>query len=107
MRYEDIKDFIQRCEEHPDHQSGMVTDMMIRERLEEEIDDLRAYIESVLRDYIRRVESELAAALALNKMLANRQWVGLTDKDLEVTDMNFKLIAHTVEDILKEKNSGS
>ena len=107
MRYEDIKDFIQRCEEHPDHQSGMVTDMMIRERLEEEIDDLRAYIESVLRDYIRRVESELAAALALNKMLANRQWVGLTDKDLECTDMNFKLIAHTVEDILKEKNSGS
>lgn len=107
MRYEDIRYFSQRCEEHPDHQSGMVTDMMIRERLEEEIDDLRAYIESVLRDYIRRVESELAAALALNKMLANRQWVGLTDKDLEGTDMNFKLIAHTVEDILKEKNSGS
>ena len=107
MRYEDIRYFSQRCEEHPDHQTGMVTDMMIRERLEEEIDDLRAYIESVLRDYIRRVESELAAALALNKMLANRQWVGLTDKDLEGTDMNFKLIAHTVEDILKEKNSGS
>ena len=106
MRYEDIKDYNKRCEEHPDHQSGMVTNQMIRQRLEEEIDELRAYIESVLRDYIRRVESELAAALALNKMLANRQWVGLTDKDLEVTDMNFKLIAHTVEDILKEKNGG-
>ena len=106
MRYEDIKDYNKRCEEHPDHQSGMVTNQMIRQRLEEEIDELRAYIESVLRDYIRRVESELAAALALNKMLANRQWVGLTDKDLESTDMNFKLIAHTVEDILKEKNGG-
>lgn len=50
MRYKDIKDFSQRCEEHPDHQSGMVTDMMIRQRLEEEIDELRAYIESVLKE---------------------------------------------------------
>lgn len=50
MRYEDIKDYSQRCEEHPDHQSGMVTNTMIRQRLEEEIDELRTYIESVLKE---------------------------------------------------------
>lgn len=44
--YEDIKDFNQRCEEHPDHQSGMVNESMLKERLHEEIDELRAYIEN-------------------------------------------------------------
>lgn len=45
MKYEDIKDFSQRCEEHPDHQSGMITNAMIQQRLHEEIDKLRDYIE--------------------------------------------------------------
>lgn len=45
MKYEDIKDFSQRCEEHPDHQSGMITNAMIQMRLMEEIDELRNYIE--------------------------------------------------------------
>ena len=31
----------ERCETHPDHQQGMVTDEMIRNRMQEEIDDLR------------------------------------------------------------------
>ena len=45
MKYEDIKDFYQRCEEHPDHQNGMISNSMIQERLNEEIDELRQYIE--------------------------------------------------------------
>jgi hypothetical protein len=45
MKYEDIKDFYQRCEEHPDHQSGMISNSMIQQRLHEEIDELREYIE--------------------------------------------------------------
>ena len=48
MKYEDIKFFSERCEEHPDHQSGMITNKMIQQRLHEEIDELRAYIESQL-----------------------------------------------------------
>jgi hypothetical protein len=48
MKYEDIKFFSKRCEEHPDHQSGMITNSMIQQRLHEEIDELRAYIESQL-----------------------------------------------------------
>jgi len=49
MKYEDIKDFQQRCEEHQDHQSGMITTQMLEDRLQEEIDELRAYIEKELK----------------------------------------------------------
>jgi hypothetical protein len=45
MKYEDIKDFNERCEEHPDHQNGMISYRMIEQRLEEEIEELREYIE--------------------------------------------------------------
>lgn len=45
MKYKDIKMFKQRCEEHPDHQTGMITYSMIEQRLHEEIDELREYIE--------------------------------------------------------------
>ena len=56
MKYEAIKDLAQRCEEHPDHQTGMISGRMIEARLSEEIDELREYIEQ-------------------------RTWVGLTDDD--------------------------
>ena len=49
MKYEDIKFFSERCEEHPDHQSGMITNSMIQQRLHEEIDELREYIEKALK----------------------------------------------------------
>jgi hypothetical protein len=50
MKYEDIKDFYQRCQEHPDHQSGMISHSMIQQRLHEEIDDLREFIEQQLKE---------------------------------------------------------
>ena len=50
MKYEDIKGFIERCEEHPDHQSGMITNSMIQQRLHEEIDELREFIEQALKE---------------------------------------------------------
>ena len=51
MRYEDIKDFNQRCDEHPDHREGMISYAMIVCRLHEEIEELRAYIAEELRVY--------------------------------------------------------
>ena len=48
----DVKTWIERCDEHPDHQSGMISDGMIRARMCEEIADLRAEIER-LRDALR------------------------------------------------------
>ena len=50
MKYEDIKFFSKRCEEHPDHQTGMVSHQMIQDRLSEEVDELREYIEKALKE---------------------------------------------------------
>ena len=37
-----IKTWNERCQTHPDHQTGMVSHQMIALRMQEEIDDLRA-----------------------------------------------------------------
>jgi len=47
MKYKDIKTFSERCEEHPDHQDGIVSNLMLVQRMHEEIEELRAYIENV------------------------------------------------------------
>ena len=36
-----IKTWNERCEEHPDHQTGMISERMIQARMQEEIDELR------------------------------------------------------------------
>ena len=41
-----IKTWDERCEEHPDHQTGMITERMIQERMQEEIDELRQALEA-------------------------------------------------------------
>lgn len=43
-----IKTWAQRCEEHPSH-NGIVTDRMIQERMQEEIDELRQSLELLQR----------------------------------------------------------
>lgn len=50
MKYEDIKDLSQRCDAHPDHQQGMVSYDMILQRLWEEVQELRNYIETKLKN---------------------------------------------------------
>ena len=41
-----IKTWSERCEEHPDHQQGMISERMIQERMQEEIDELRQALET-------------------------------------------------------------
>jgi len=48
LNYADIKDFHERCDKHPDHQTGMISYSMIERRLQEEIEELRQYIEEKL-----------------------------------------------------------
>jgi hypothetical protein len=90
MKYEDIKDFNERCEEHPDHQTGMISYRMIERRLEEEIEELREYIEQ-------------------------RPWVGLTEKEIKSLPSwwpsyeDAPALIQLVKDVeakLKEKNGG-
>ena len=81
MNYSDIKTFSERCETHPDHQSGMVTERDIQRRLYEEVEELRAYIEGT-------------------------KWVGLTDDEIENlrNDQPWWMV-RDIEAKLKEKNT--
>lgn len=45
-----IKTWVERCDEHPDHQSGMISTGMIQARMQEEIDELRADNERLLAE---------------------------------------------------------
>jgi hypothetical protein len=58
MIYADIKNFFDRCNTHPDHQNGMITHIMLKERLHEEVDELREYIKNGLAEgWIYEVEN--------------------------------------------------
>jgi len=57
MNYKDIKDFAQRCEEHPDHQTGMISHSMIQQRLQDEVAELREYIESLPEAHAEMMEA--------------------------------------------------
>lgn len=82
MKYQDIKEFSKRCDEHPDHQDGMISNSMIQQRLHEEIYELRKYLE--------------------------REWVGFTTEEiLGLQDFayadDFEFVNH-IEALLKKKN---
>lgn len=57
MKYKDIKDFWERCEKHPDHQSGMISYSMVERRLREEIEELRQFIEAKIKEEKRWTKS--------------------------------------------------
>jgi len=113
-----IQTWQQRCEEHPDHE-GIVSEQMIRDRMQEEIGDLRKAAEMALEALEsvygkgKRCEAAIKAlrqALAKpDEVLAEREWVGLTDHELQVLDFNDPEIgkfARAVEAKLKERNCG-
>ena len=82
-----IKTWLQRCEEHPDH-DGIVNEGMIQARMQEEIDELRAALEP-------------------------RQWQGLTDDEIVLicgecaaSHADDLCYARAIEAKLKEKNHG-
>jgi hypothetical protein len=89
-----IKTWQQRCEEHPDH-NGIVTHRMIQQRMQEEIDDLRAAIEQAEkpmakieqaeRDLIPQDKLFVSGQLGANvtRVRKERKWQGLTDEELE------------------------
>lgn len=89
MKYEDIKDFAQRCEEHEDHQTGMISTGMLACRMQEEIDELRDYIEQ--RTWVEP-----------------REWRGLSDEEAQWLYDNCRTPANLIdmtESKLKEINT--
>jgi len=114
MKYEDIKDFYERCETHPDHQTGMISYRMIERRLQEEIEELREYIEQ--RDRLAQPEQEPVMFLNNQPLYITppqRQWVGLADEEIhdcfqqghKDKAKERRLIAKAIEAKLKEKNT--
>ena len=81
-----IKTWNERCEEHPDHQMGMISERMIQERMQEEIDELRQVMQEN-----EELRQGLARMAALYEKAAN-------DRDA--------LFEKLIVSKLKEKNHG-
>ena len=67
----EIKTWHERAMEHPDHQTGMVSEAMIRARMCEEAGELRAEIER-LRARVEVLEKVLEAAQAWREDMTMR-----------------------------------
>ena len=104
-----IKTLSERCEEHPDHQQGMVSEKMIRARMQEIIDELRQALETEQEPvalpccgYTNIDENWTPVYTAPPK----REWVGLTAPEVqECYDLNPARFASRIEAKLKEKNT--
>ena len=104
-----IKTWQQRCEEHPDHQQGIVTQQMIQDRMQEEIDELR----QALAQPPCQTGSQCIGGKCPE---CEREWVGLTDEEIHEMIMGMRSrnmgvvmteeIFREVEAKLKEKNGG-
>ena len=64
----DIPTWHERAMAHPDHQSGMISEDMIRARMAEEISDLRAEVERLTRER-DEARAEVERLIASNKRL--------------------------------------
>jgi hypothetical protein len=101
-----IKTWRERCEEHPDHE-GIVTERMIRNRMQEEIDELRQAIAEA------ETQKPVECMCGICK-LGKREWVGLTEIeicDIEADELTLAssetfAFARAIEAKLKEKNGG-
>ncbi|NCA02833.1 MAG: hypothetical protein EBS87_11860 [Sphingomonadaceae bacterium] len=69
-----IKTWQERCEEHPAHE-GIVTEDMIRERMQEEIDELRREIKRLRSALSRMISStdSWAATIASDTLHIKRK----------------------------------
>jgi hypothetical protein len=123
-----IKTWSERCEEHPDHQQGMISEGMIRARMQEEIDELRQALETEQEpvawlseggDVSRSKRYMDEMGFKCNPLYTappKREWVGLTEKEvkaiankrndygLPMTGRMWVFVAD-LTDKLKEKNA--
>lgn len=109
-----IKTWNERCEEHPDHQQGMISEGMIRARMQEEIDELRQALR-MFQQPTKIFGPSLEEILNSAGFYRKREWVGLTDDEVAQAmyradaiitgPMQFRF-AKEIEAKLKEKNHG-
>jgi len=127
MKYKDIKDFYERCNKHPDHQTGMISYSMIERRLREEIEELRQYIEQreqSLQKPVAWMHTSIEDNIISHKPAdlkrhperwtalypAPRPWVGLDDDEYQTIlgqlgDAGLLAFYTLIESKLREKNA--
>ena len=93
-----IKTWSERCEEHPDHQERIITERMIQERMQEEIDELRQALETK-REWVGLAADEI--------WKCNRAKSG-SPVEFHICNahQNVEDFAKAIEAKLKEKNGG-
>jgi len=74
-KYLKIADWNERCDKHPDHQTGMISHQMLTSRAHEEADALRIFFETDVMDYVAKLKCQLADAKAQVKNLKARKKV--------------------------------
>ena len=93
---EHIKTWNQRCEEHPDHQERIISERMIQERMQEEIDELRQALETE-REWVGLTEDEI--------WKCNRASGSAVEFHICYEHQNVLDFAESLEAKLKEKNT--
>ena len=105
---EHIKTWRERCEEHPDHQERIISERMIQERMQEEIDELRQAL--IMFQHSTKIFGPgLEELLNSAGFYRKREWVGLHGSEVPDTykyDVMFMEGWLWAEERLKEKNHG-
>ena len=106
-----IKTWSERCEEHPDHQERIISERMIQERMQEEIDELRQAL-IMFQQPTKIFGPSLEEILNSAGFYRKREWVGLTDEEHDSIKRNYhdmtwtlEMFARAIEAKLKEKNT--
>ena len=102
-----IKTWRERCEEHPDHQQGMISERMIQERMQEEIEDLRAALAQPDEKFCDAncVWTDHHPDCALAKEPLTDQEIIEAIKHISHNEMSAFAIARAIESVLKNASS--
>lgn len=78
-----IKTWTERCDDHPDHQTGMISHSMIQARMQEEIEDLRAEVEKLRAALMEISQYETNAPAGFEWDIVVEELVEIARKALE------------------------
>lgn len=80
MKKNKILTWEERCEKHPQHQSGMITNKMIQDRMQEEIDELRQQLEKYEMKHTLAVKKCIDGRSTNSGLKAPLEWLKIINK---------------------------
>jgi len=90
----DIPTWRERAMAHPDHQSGMISEEMLRARMGEEIADLRSAVERLTRERDEARGKEMYFHEGFEEGSKTAQWEAAENARLRVALQEATLAAH-------------